>query len=263
MRIIASFLLIALLATSSHAGLLGYWRFDGDTNDSSGNGNNGQLTDGASLSDDVPSVFSGGQSLALAGGTQHVLVPHDTSLDVTSSMTITAWVKPVGDVEWDGVLAKSPSDGSGANHAGNYELRIENGSRKPHFLYQRGGVDDTVFPIAPTAAVPEGSWSHLAVTVQAGGTVDYYLNGAFVESAAEAVEATFGATNTSPLYIGSRADLFTTFDGLIDEVAIFDEVLPAARIQEISTGVLIPEPSSVALACLAASLLLLRRQRRP
>jgi hypothetical protein len=129
------------------------------------------------------------------------------------------------------------------NHAGNYELRIENGSRRPHFLYQRGAANDTAFALAPTAVVPEGVWTHLAVTAQAGGMVDFYLNGTFVEGLA--VQPTFGVPNTSPLYIGSRADLFTVFNGFIDDVAVFDEVLTAGQIQQLANGVIIPEPSAL------------------
>jgi large repetitive protein len=232
-----------LLATSSEASVIGLWTFNGNTNDTSGNANHGSLMNGASLSSDVPGVLAGGQSLSLAGGNQHVLVPHNSSLDITSSMTISAWVKPVGNVGWDGVLAKNPSNGSMNNHAGNYELRIENGNRRPHFLYQRGGTNDTAFALAPTAVVPEGVWSHLAVTAQAGGMVNFYLNGTFVEGLA--VETTFGFPNTNPLYIGSRADLVTTFNGFIDDVAVFDEVLTAGQIQQLANGVIIPEPSAL------------------
>jgi hypothetical protein len=232
-----------LLATSSEAGLVGLWRFDGNTNDTSGNANHATLMNGASLSSDVPGVLTGGQSLSLTGGNQHVLVPHNSRLDITSSMTISAWVKPVGNVGFDGVLAKNPSNGSLNNHAGNYELRIENGNRRPHFLYQRGGMNDTAFALAPTAVVAEGVWSHLAVTAQAGGMVNFYLNGTFVEGLP--VQATFGVPNTNPLYIGSRADLVTAFNGFIDDVALFDEVLTAGQIQQLANGVIIPEPSAL------------------
>jgi hypothetical protein len=240
------------LSTSSEAGVIGLWRFDGNTNDTSGKANHGSLMNGASLSSDVPSVLAGGQSLSLAGGNQHVLVPHNSSLDITSSITISAWVKPVGNVGWDGVLAKNPSDGSVNNHAGNYELRIENGNRRPHFLYQRGGMNDTAFALAPTAVVAEGTWSHLAITAQAGGMVNFYLNGTFAE--ALPVEATFGVPNTNPLYIGSRADLFTTFNGFIDDVAVFDEVLTAGQIQQLANGVIIPEPAAIVSLLMGALL---------
>jgi hypothetical protein len=139
-----------------------------------------------------------------------------------------------------------------SNHAGNYELRIENGNRRPHFLYQRGAANDTAFALAPTAVIAEGVWSHLAVTAEAGGMVDFYLNGAFVE--ALAVQPTFGVPNTNPLYIGSRADLFTTFNGFLDDVALFNEVLTAGQIQQLANGVIVPEPAALASAFIATLL---------
>ncbi len=44
----------------------------------------------------------------------------------------------------------------------------------------------------------------------------------------------FGATNTNPLYIGSRADLFTTMDGLIDDLRIYNEVLSVEAIRDLA-----------------------------
>jgi len=252
----------ALLASSAQAGLIGLWRFNGNTNDTSGKANHGALTNGASLSSDVPTVLAGGQSLSLGGGNQHMLVPHNSSLNITSAMTISAWVKPVGNVGWDGVLAKNPSsNGSANNHAGNYELRIENGNRRPHFLYQRGGTNDTAFALAPTAVVAEGVWTHLAVTAQAGGMVNFYLNGTFAE--ALPVEATFGVPNTNPLYLGSRADFATTFNGFIDDVAVFDEVLSAGQIRQLANGVIVPEPSAFLVAIMGALLSAFYRSGRP
>lgn len=220
-------------------GLLAYWPFDGDTSDASGNGHDGTLTNGATLSDDVP-PGSSGQSLQISGGEQHVLVPHDDGLNITEELTIAAWVQPQGDAEWDGIIAKNPSEGSMPNHAGNYELRIENETRALHLLYQNGGVDDTAFHQATEAIVTGDTWSHVAVTAVKGGEVNFYINGELADTHADLVLESFGATNTSPVYIGSRADFFTVMDGLIDEVALFDRALSADEILAISQGMGLP-----------------------
>ena len=222
-------LVFAVAGASARADLVGYWSFDGTLDDGTANGNNGSLA-GLPLpifSDDVSLNVGVGQSLSFGGDTGHVLVPHNPSLDIPSAMTIAAWVKPVGNVAWDGILAKSPSNGSSLNQPGNYELRIENGSRRLTFLYQRGGVDDFT-SASSTGAIAAGLWQHVAITAQAGGNINFYVNGA--PSGSIPALAGFGATNTNPLYIGTRADVFTTMNGLLDEVALYNEALSPEEI---------------------------------
>lgn len=219
---------------SAHADLVGYWSFDGTLDDGTGNGNNGTFA-GAPLpgfNANTPPAFGVGQSVLFGGGTGHVLVPDSPSLDISTALTIAAWVNP-GGVAWDGILAKSPSDGSAANHAGNYELRVENVSRRLTFLYQRGNPNDTI-PHASTIPVASNVWSHVALTAQAGGSVNFYVNG--LPAGTFPTAAGFGATNNNPLYIGSRADLFTTMDGFIDELSLYNEVLTAAQINALAGG---------------------------
>jgi hypothetical protein len=90
-------------------------------------------------------------------------------------------------------LAKNPSEGSGDNHAGNYELRIENGSRAPNLLFETGAPNSTQGHLAsPEHVVPEGQWTHLAVTAAAGGDLKFYLNGDLVETAEAAIPPELG-----------------------------------------------------------------------
>lgn len=259
--IVALLALGAMSLGSSHAALVAHYTFDGTFDDASGFGNNGSPVNGASLSAETAPGLAGGQSLFLADGQQHVLVPHNVSLNMTETMTVTAWVKTQGNA-WEGLLAKSPSDGSTANHAGNYEIRVENGSNQLHFLYQQGGVDDTAFPISnsPLAVVGANEWIHVAVSVEqigdAPGEVKYYTNGVLADT--EAIAVGFGATNASPLYIGSRADLFTQFNGNIDDLRIYNTVLSQG---EIATTMAVPEPSAGVLTLLGTLLIGSRRKR--
>lgn len=214
-------------AGSARADLVAHWTFDGTLDDSTANANNGTFM-GAPLptfSGDVPASLGAGQSLFFGGSSGHVLVPDSNSLDITSAITISAWVKPNGNVAWDGIVAKSPSsNGSMANHAGNYELRIENSAtRQLTFHHQRGGVNDTIAYAGSPATVVNNTWQHVAVTAQNGGSVSFYLNG--VPAGTFATNGLFGATNTNPLYIGTRADLFTTMDGWIDDLQIYNNAL--------------------------------------
>ncbi|MEZ5324864.1 MAG: LamG-like jellyroll fold domain-containing protein [Verrucomicrobiales bacterium] len=210
------------------------WQFDGDANDSSGNGNNGELVD-AEFSTDVPRN-AGGKSLQISEGA-HVLVEHAESLNITDAITIAAWVKPVGETGWDGIIAKNPSDGSASNHAGNYELRIENGARYLNFLYQQGGSDDTTSQQALESVIDPDVWSHVAVTADtASGDVNFYINGELSQTFEGILPVEEFPTNEGSLYIGSRADLFTPFDGFLDEVVLASSALTADQIALLYTA---------------------------
>ena len=215
-------------------GLVGLWSFDGSTDDISGNNNHGTLEDGASLDADVPAQLAGGQSLNLAGGTQHVLVPHAASLDISTSITISAWVKR-SDTGWGAILGKGPSPGSDGNFPGNYEMRLGNGDGLTSLLWEENGVPNTAPSIADTSIVPADVWTHIAITGTTDGTYSFYIDGAL--SSTGTTPASFiSSQNTTPLYIGSRSDLFTTLTGGLDDVALFSGELPASQIIDIMGG---------------------------
>ncbi len=264
---LAAFALTLFSINVAHAELVGLWRFEGDASDSSMSANHGTFVNGASLDPEVPAALgaASSQSLFLSGvtrHTQHVLVPHHDSLNITRDMTIAAWVMPEGNLEWDGVIAKNPSDGSGNNHAGNFELRIENGSRVLNLLWQSGAANDTTGTTCCGGTVLEGAWTHVAVTTD-GTNSRFYVNGSLVgTNLAPAVLF----PNTNPLFIGSRNDLFTPMNGHLDDVALFNEVLSEAQIGTIMGGDfsehIIPEPSSLVLAALGLLGVLSLRRRR-
>ncbi|MEX0643567.1 MAG: LamG-like jellyroll fold domain-containing protein [Pirellulales bacterium] len=231
------------LVAPARAALVGEWNFNGSVlTDSSGNLNHGSFsgTPTPSFSSDTSLQLAGGNSVNFTGtsganNTGHILVPDSNSLDITGAITISAWVRPVGNVSFDGILAKSPSsNGSAINHAGNYEFRIESGSRLLTFHYQPAGAVNGTIAHPSTGAVAAGLWQHVAVTAQAGGPGTFYINGA--PAGAFAVNPGFGAVNTNPLRIGSRADLFTTMNGLIDDVALYNHVLTPAEIAALASG---------------------------
>ena len=67
--------------------LVAYLPFDGDTDDLSGNGNDGTIYNGASY---VSGKIN--QGLSFDGIDDYVSIPHSTSLDITDKITLEAWV---------------------------------------------------------------------------------------------------------------------------------------------------------------------------
>ena len=73
------------------------------------------------------------------------------------------------------------------------------------------------------------SWNHL-VFVRQGGKVMVYLNGQ-LEVEGE-LNATVAQATEKAMYIGGRANGQTSFEGKLDEVAIFDRVLTAQEVSQ-------------------------------
>ena len=115
-----------------------------------------------------------------------------------------------------------------------------------------------------TTAVTAGAW-HMAAFAWNHVTMkqDFYLDP--VGGAAYATRtAVLGLYHdTEPLYIGSEQVNANSFEGLIDEVAVWDEYLTGAQIQAIfdAATIDVPEPATMSLLALGAVGMLVRRRR--
>lgn len=104
------FFTIAIVALSINAfaqipvnGLVGYWPFNGNANDESGNGNNGTVQ-GAILTFDR--FGNSNSAYYFDGATNFITVANSTSIKVTNSVSISAWVKNTGDTSINIVVTK-------------------------------------------------------------------------------------------------------------------------------------------------------------
>ncbi len=181
--------------------------------DSSGSGNHGTLTGGATWS---PQGRYGG-AISFDGVDDRVVVPDSASLDLTTGATLEAWVQPNAlGTKWRTVLFKTQS----ANHV--YSLYAHDSVRPRAEAHIGGGVRN-----APgTAALPLNEWTHLASTYD-GSTLRLYVNGVLAGSTPFAGSIT---TSNGELWIGGNPIWAEWFSGLIDEVRIYDRALSAADI---------------------------------
>lgn len=250
-------MLFALIG-SLDAALVALYRFEDNFTDSSAQGNHG-TNNGATF---VTGQAGYGKAGSFGSGA-YVTAADSGSLDITSTITISAWVFRTGTSSFDGIVAKGPTSGSTVNYPGNYEFRVDSGATgKGTLLAER--TDTTGFSSSSgNTNVGSGSWVHLAVTVGSSGAVTHYFNGA---AAGTGTLANWGEVNNELLYIGSRKDLFTGFDGLLDDVAIFNEVLTPTQINTVRSGDFtafgVPEPAAATLLGLAALAFCLVRIRR-
>jgi len=117
--------------------------------------------------------------------------------------------------------------------------------------------DDINSGAAPATEV--GVWHHVAWTNTAGSNEQsIYVDGALVVTGGGGNAGAYTANGGEALLVGTSRNQ-GSFNGDLDDVRVYDEVLSAAQIEALAT-VAIPEPTSGIFLSLA-SLALLRRRR--
>jgi len=207
--------------------LVGYWPFEGDLSDKSGNNNNGTSIGTIGTTGFVSGKIN--QALSLSG-TNYIEIPDSLSLDITDQITLEAWVYPN---TWNDSYENSILTKAGDNDYGvwnlHYKTEDDHGFR---FELNNGAVDNVnVFETPPAPPSSPAQWYHV-VGVYDGSTMSLYLNGILTNSKAVAGPI---STNDDPLRIGKQlwwGATYSYWDGLIDEVKIYNRALNASEVLE-------------------------------
>jgi PKD repeat protein len=183
--------------------------------DASGNGNNGTISGAATRA----ATGRFGKALSFDGTSALVTVNDSASLELTTAMTLEAWVYlTVTGPDWQSVVFK-PIDASSISY-------VLQGVSQPSKAPSLGTSVGSANLLAPTA-LPTNAWSHLAATYD-GATMTLYVNGQRVASRAQT--GVMG-TSTQALTIGGNSLFGAYWTGLIDEVRIYNRALTASEIQ--------------------------------
>ena len=204
---------------------IGVWLFDdGDVSDSSGNGNDGELINGAEVTDGG----KWGGALSLDGDDDYANVGSSASLDSTAEeYTGVAWVKlqrkgdPHGGccaddhmviaftTGWNNILNVF-GPGRGGNQG---KVEVGSGELNPSWLF------------GPTA-VNDDEWHHLAFTYD-GAQKILYIDGEV--DAEHATTGVFGVVGVD-VHLGGTPTQRQAL-GLMDEIAVFNVPLEQSDIQ--------------------------------
>lgn len=218
------------------AGLIGHWTFDetaGTTaNDSSGNNNTGTLQNISS----PPTASSGWNAAGRVNGALNFDGSNDYvslgNMDVTGGrITIAAWFK-ADTFSGSGNRIVDKSTGSAeSNHY--WMLGTNNRSGVGEVLRARIRTDSpspgSVTTLLAVTGVLNTQWHHGAVTYD-GSNIILYLDGSEVDRVPKS--GNLETNNTVPTQIGrnTSALALTQWDGLVDDVKIYNRALSAAEI---------------------------------
>ncbi len=197
----------------SNQGLVGYWAMNDGTGtavgDSSGNGYNGFFSGSVSWA-----TGKRGGAIDFAGG--NINSNNSTPFNFgNNSFSVGAWFKLDTTTSYKTIVSKG---GFWAND----EFVLYANSGVLYFYVDKGGVKY----YTPTISLATNVWYH-AFGVYDGSNINLYLNGAFVGQTAVSNLNIGNATN---LRIGSGGGGSDAFDGLIDDVRVYNRALSAAEI---------------------------------
>jgi PKD repeat protein len=204
------------------SGLVAAYGFDETTGtqalDGSGNGNHGAVSNAGRSSF---SKFGG--ALYFNGYNSLVTASDSNSLDLSGAMTLSAWVYPTSwTTGWKSLIMKERSGGLA------YALSANSDLGQPATTLRIGSRDRQLHA---GSHLPSSTWTHLAATYD-GATQRLYVNGVQVGSRAQA-----GGIETSahPLRIGGNTVWANQyFQGMIDEVRIYNRALSQAEIAAVA-----------------------------
>jgi hypothetical protein len=157
-----------------------------------------------------------------------VTINNAASLQLTSGMTLEAWVYPTSVSNgWRDVIYK-----------GNDNYYLDGTSTNARRPAMGGTFGGDLYGTSPLTA---NTWSYLAATYD-GATMQLYVNGVQIASRAQTGAI---ATSINPLQIGGDSISGHYFAGRIDEVRIYNRELSAAQIQsDMNTAVTPPSTST-------------------
>ncbi len=209
----------------------GFWRMEetsGTRYDLSDNENN--LTDNNTVGYAAGKIgnaadfeMSNTESLSITDANQ-------TGLDITGEITIACWVK---------LETKASTAAHSHFLVCKYDVNSNNRAYSFHVDYTN---DKLTFVLSPdgsattsatsSSTLTSGTWYHIAATLnQATDKMQTYIDGSANGSS---VSYTSNIYNSKAVFaIGSRGDLATCYDGLIDEVIIWNTCLTADEIAEV------------------------------
>jgi hypothetical protein len=169
-----------------------------------------------------------GNALSFDGTNDYVTIPDDNTLDLTTAITLEAWVYATKNSGIQNVMSKSSSSGN----TGYIFPRTDDGWAHAIFYLHVSGGWQTVSAVYPSL----NAWHHLAATYD-GATMKLYIDG--ILSASKAQTGTI-ATNANPLALGNQTGFSEYFGGNGDEFRIWNVARTQTQIQNTMNSELDP-----------------------
>ena len=217
------------------SGLVGYWTFDGKdtnwgtnkTNDLSGQGNTGTLTNMSTTTSPVVGKIGQGLDIYASGGNGRISIGDPVSgiLDFAGDYTTSVWVKSRGYINQgsslNAIFAKKNQD---SDIDAGYSLHV-NSSNNVNCRMANGATNY----ITTGNSLADNKW-HLITCIRSGSTLTLYRDGI---SEGTPASPTGSAATSESLFLGFDGSTARNFNGIIDEVRIYNRALSAGEVGQL------------------------------
>jgi hypothetical protein len=209
-------------------GLVGYWPFNGNANDASGNGNNGTVN-GATLTTDRNG--NANSAYSFDGINNHILVSNNSTLSGFSNITISFWVNisqfPSSANPFSGLVTKWYGSGNCGGITDNYACYVRTNNQ---FVVGTNQYRNYPNMLQTPNNLSTSNWYHFVMVHDSSTGGSIYINGTLVSTYSSA-----GAicSSTNPLYFGCDNGLGTInrfFNGKLDDIGIWNRALTQEEI---------------------------------
>lgn len=211
------------MAADLRSSLVLYYSFDRSDGakvaDKSGKGNDGKVH-GAKW---TPKGRAAG-AYVFNGSNSRILIDNNASLDFGQGpRTIAAWIRSSGaSQDNQAIFDKGTNPG--------YALRLGPSPDRVIEYFKSAGTSYSFFTSAHT--ITDDAWHHLVVVDRGNGTVEFYKDGALLETV---TRTNYNSDSNSKAAIGAlpTPSMAQVFNGIIDEVMIFKRAVTTEEVKQI------------------------------
>ena len=222
--------LIGFTRPANYIGLVGHWTFDGKdvvngvAIDKSGNGKNGNLVSIATSTFYAPGKI--GQGFNFDGVNDYVNIPDPNLIEGLSAMTVSAWARSDILLTSDTIAIVTQNFGSGGD---------------PFALYLRN-IDNIAFAVDTGAGlvladanadIADTNWHHYVGVYNGSNLLLYVDNVLQTDQPAQTGNI---ITSTNPVTIGKYDSTSVSWNGLIDDVRIYNRALSVTEVKQLYTS---------------------------
>jgi hypothetical protein len=202
-------------------GLVGWWPFNGNANDESGNGNDGTVN-GATLTSDRFGVASKAYDFQ----NSHIDLGNSPDFSLTpSGFTVSIWVHNYSNVLGGHILGKRM-----ACSTPDFQYQIA-AAGLPTGLVWGGATPNSLSVINSGVLILPNQWRHIVGTFD-GSIWALYLDGILIEDINSPITENINAN----LLVGKSGQC-SFYDGQLDDLAIYNRALTQEEITALYTGV--------------------------